>query len=59
MVGRLVSNGDRFLANHADERTLVALSSMVEEMVGRRGRVWCEKGGRNVFRMVGGEGGRL
>lgn len=64
MVGLLVSNGHRFIANHADEKTLLALSSMTEEQVGKRGKVWIEKndggkGERNVFRLLDGEGARL
>ncbi|KAM0693083.1 hypothetical protein Q7P36_007640 [Cladosporium allicinum] len=61
IVGRLVSNGHRFIANHADEKTLLALSSMTEESVGKKGRVWSEKteGGRNVFKLLDGEGAKL
>ncbi|KAK6431089.1 hypothetical protein LTR95_012754 [Oleoguttula sp. CCFEE 5521] len=49
VVGRLVSSGERFLANHADERTLKALCSSTEEPIGKRGRVWTVEGKRNVF----------
>ncbi|KAM0712404.1 hypothetical protein Q7P37_011500 [Cladosporium fusiforme] len=49
VVGRLVANNRRFLANHADELTLRALSSLAEEQVGRSGSVWTVEGGRNVF----------
>lgn len=49
IVGRLASNNNRFLANHADEQTLRALSSMADEQIGRRGTVWTTEGGRNVF----------
>lgn len=52
-----MSNNHRFLANHADERTLLALSSMKEEQVGKRGTVWTVEGGRNVFAL--GESSRL
>ena len=57
----MVSNGHRFIANHADEKTLLALSSMTEENVGKKGRVWSEKteGGRNVFKLLDGEGAKL
>jgi hypothetical protein len=45
-----VANNRRFIANHADEETLRALSSLSEEQVGRKGRVWIVEGeGRNVF----------
>lgn len=57
IVGRLTSNNHRFLANHADEHTLRTLSSMSEEQIGKRGRVWTADGGRNVF--AAGEGPRL
>lgn len=53
VVGRLLSNSHRFLANHADESTLRALSSMVEEPIGKRGRVWVAEDGRNVFALDG------
>jgi hypothetical protein len=49
IVGRLVSNNRRFLANHADEHTLRTLSSMTEEQIGKRGSVWTVEDGRNVF----------
>ena len=57
IVGRLTSNDRRFLANHADERTLRILSSMSEEQIGKRGTVWVVEGGRNVFAI--GEWSRL
>jgi hypothetical protein len=37
IVGRLVRNGHRVLANDADEATLTELSSTVEEQIGKRG----------------------
>ena len=49
IVGRLASNNNRFLANHADEQTLRALSSITDEQIGRRGTLWTVEGGRNVF----------
>lgn len=60
-MGRLAANEHRFIANHADEKTLLALSSMTEESVGRKGRVWSEKaeGGRNLFKLLDGEGAKL
>jgi hypothetical protein len=49
-VGRLKANGHRFIANHADERTLKELGSQEEEPIGRSGFVSTEKGsGRNLF----------
>lgn len=49
IVGRLKSNGERFLANHADEQTLRELSSWDEEQVGKSGRVKSDGQGRNLF----------
>ena len=40
VVGRLKSNGHRFLANHADAPTLRQLASWEVEPVGRAGWVW-------------------
>lgn len=48
VVGRL-RNGDRFLANHADEKTLKELSSWEIEPVARSGRVKAGADGRNLF----------
>jgi len=39
IVGRLTSNGHRFLANHADEETLRQLASNTHDPIGRTGRV--------------------
>lgn len=39
IVGRLKTNGHRFVANHGDQRTLQQLSSPVEEHVGSPGLV--------------------
>lgn len=58
VVGRLASNNHRFIANHADEHTLLALSSMTEEQIGKKGKVWTMEGGRNVFALEG-EGAKL
>lgn len=49
IVGRLVDNGHRFLANHGDEKTLQQLSSASVEPIGRRGWVKAGDGGRNSF----------
>ncbi|KAL4947582.1 hypothetical protein BDW69DRAFT_204240 [Aspergillus filifer] len=53
IVGRMMSNGHRFLANHADENTLKQLCSMKTEPIGRRGWVRNESlngiNGRNLF----------
>lgn len=49
IVGRLSSNGHRFVANHADERTLKELCSQTVEPIGRRGKVSVNKDGRNLF----------
>ena len=48
VVGRLAT-GERFVANHGDERTLSELASWEIEPVGRSG--WVKKGndGRNLF----------
>ncbi|KAK6359269.1 hypothetical protein TWF696_000432 [Orbilia brochopaga] len=45
IVGRLLSSNHRFVANHADERTLQALCSVREEQIGKRGWVSCDKTG--------------
>ncbi|TVY83907.1 hypothetical protein LSUE1_G001727 [Lachnellula suecica] len=49
IVGRLKSNGHRFLANHADSNTLQQLSSGVKEQIGRNGWVSTGQDGRNLF----------
>ncbi|EWC48936.1 hypothetical protein DRE_00241 [Drechslerella stenobrocha 248] len=46
IIGRLKKTGGRFVANHADERTLRALCSADEEPVGRSGLVWCDREGK-------------
>ena len=53
VVGRLGSNGHRFIANHADESTLKELSSHDVEPIGRRGKVKTSDDGRNLFAFVG------
>lgn len=51
IVGRLKSNGHRFIANHADASTLKQLSSPVEEQIGKTGVVRKDgnQEGRNMF----------
>lgn len=50
IVGRLKSNGARFVANHGDEGTLRELGSGTREHVGQSGWVRSEAGtGRNLF----------
>lgn len=56
IVGRLES-GNRFLANHGDESTLLQLSSTVKEQIGRKGMVRIGEDGRNLF--VFDSGGKL
>ncbi|TKA69245.1 hypothetical protein B0A55_04268 [Friedmanniomyces simplex] len=53
VVGRLQANGHRFLANHADERTLSELCSTETEQIGRKGTVTVDAGGRNLFSLDG------
>lgn len=54
VIGRLLSNNHRFIANHADEHTLLQLantSSDNGEVIGRRGRVFAnvEEKNQNLF----------
>jgi hypothetical protein len=49
IVGRLKSNGHRFLANHGDARTLHQLSSRSQEQIGRSGCVVAEGKENNLF----------
>ncbi|KAH6722885.1 hypothetical protein BKA61DRAFT_533552 [Leptodontidium sp. MPI-SDFR-AT-0119] len=49
IVGRLKSNGHRFLANHGDDMTLQQLSSTSKEPVGRSGWVVAGEDERNLF----------
>ncbi|KAK5076677.1 hypothetical protein LTS08_005848 [Lithohypha guttulata] len=51
VVGRLKSNGHRFLANHGNEATLQQLASFSKEPIGRGGIVKqdSEQKGRNLF----------
>ncbi|KAH9873777.1 hypothetical protein IAQ61_004404 [Plenodomus lingam] len=51
IVGRLKSDGKRFLANHGDENTLRQMASGASEIVGKTGWVWQdkEKEGRGLF----------
>ncbi|KAI7266152.1 hypothetical protein KC345_g8263 [Hortaea werneckii] len=55
IVGRLKSNGTRFIANHADARTLAELGSWEREPIGRSGYVRRSGvgDGRNVFSFDG------
>ncbi|KAJ6260116.1 LOW QUALITY PROTEIN: hypothetical protein Dda_4337 [Drechslerella dactyloides] len=46
IVGRLSRSNARFIANHADERTLRALCSGVEEPIGKKGWVSCDADGK-------------
>lgn len=48
VIGRL-HDGKRFIANHADQATLDALSSLEREPIGRSGKVFTAKDGRNLF----------
>lgn len=58
VVGRLVGNGRRFLANHGDERTLKELVSWGVEPIGRRGMVRYDSASkRNLFVLGEGKGG--
>ncbi|KAI7171894.1 hypothetical protein KC316_g3035 [Hortaea werneckii] len=60
IVGRLKSNGNRFLANHADAQTLAELGSWEREPIGRSGYVRRNmEDGRNVFTFGVGARGRL
>lgn len=57
IVGRLKSNGSRFLANQGDEETLRQLASSTREPIGRSGRVRVDKEGpegHNLFTLDGG-----
>ncbi|KAF3927405.1 hypothetical protein ABW21_db0205841 [Orbilia brochopaga] len=45
IVGRLLGSNHRFIANHGDQRTLQALGSGLEEQIGKRGWVTCDKKG--------------
>lgn len=49
VVGRMRNNGHRFIANHADGKTLQQLCSRVKEPIGRRGWVRTAEDGRNLF----------
>lgn len=54
VVGRLLGNNHRFLANHGDEKTLNKLSSVSEEPIGKIGMVMPASSGkqgqrRNLF----------
>ena len=49
IVGRLKSNGHRFIANHGDEQTLQDLCSSETEQVGKSGKVTSSENGTNLF----------
>ncbi|KAF9776362.1 hypothetical protein IL306_005481 [Fusarium sp. DS 682] len=49
VVGRLVENGHRFIANHGDEHTLTTLASTEGEPIGMKGQVEMAADGRNLF----------
>ncbi|PBP25555.1 hypothetical protein BUE80_DR003461 [Diplocarpon rosae] len=49
IVGRLQSNGHRFLANHGNESTLQQLASASKDPIGESGWVWPGEGRRNIF----------
>jgi Thiolase-like protein type 1 additional C-terminal domain len=49
IVGRLKSNGHRFLANDGDENTMMQLASAMKEQIGRSGFVRKGEDGRNLF----------
>ncbi|KAK5112349.1 hypothetical protein LTR62_004312 [Meristemomyces frigidus] len=57
IVGRLKSNGQRFIANHADQETMATLSSFEGlEPIGRSGLVSTSADGRNLFGFGAGKG---
>lgn len=49
VVGRMRNNGHRFIANHANERTLQQLASRTKEPIGRSGWVTIGEDERNLF----------
>ncbi|RYN94191.1 hypothetical protein AA0119_g9300 [Alternaria tenuissima] len=51
IIGRLKNSNRRFLANHADDTTMLQMSSGAGEVVGKSGWVWQdpEKKGRSLF----------
>ena len=50
MIGRLVSNNHRFIANTGDEKTRMQLARRDREPIGRRGWVWRESGKGEVLK---------
>ena len=54
IVGRLIRDGHRFLANHADSRTLKELATATIEPIGRKGFVAMAANGRNLFTLEAG-----
>ena len=53
VIGRLKSNGHRFIANEADKSTLYQLCSETVEPIGRSGQVRAADDGRNLFSLNG------
>lgn len=51
IVGRLVRNGHRFLANHGNSSTLQTLASPNVEPIGLHGFVCQDNDGRNLFHL--------
>ncbi|ETS80692.1 hypothetical protein PFICI_08221 [Pestalotiopsis fici W106-1] len=51
IIGRLVETGQRFIANHANEWTLLRLADSNIECIGQRGHVQSLEEGRNVFKI--------
>lgn len=51
IVGRLLSNGHRVLANDANEETLMELASTTEEQIGKRGWITPDRSeeGKTIF----------
>lgn len=49
VVGRLVENGKRVVANHGNDQTLALLASGTREPIGKAGTVSKGSGGRNLF----------
>lgn len=49
IVGKLQNTGERFLANHGDEGTLIQLASTEREQIGQSGNVHVGEDGRHLF----------
>jgi hypothetical protein len=52
IIGRLVENGQRFIANHGDEHTLATLASTNGEPIGLKGHVEIAADSRNLFTLT-------